>query len=122
MIARALLVLFMAVTSLTVTISPVVAKVAFAQENCAAISLDTDSSAMAMDAHHDHHGPATAPDTPGNAETGTLCCDHVCVFDLTLAPRDARIGQAETRMSRAWPAIDRLDQSGPLGLQRPPKA
>lgn len=117
---RLLHLMVLALTCLTLAVSPVVAKAMSDQAVCARVM----EVVAAPDGPHGHaaHAAATPEDDgAGAGEAAIVCCDDGCLLDGAMA---AAPTLREGRMSRArnqWDASDLAEMIGPFGLRRPPR-
>ena len=121
MFTRWLAITVLVLAGLMTAISPIAARAASGTVDCVTVKMDHPHGEIWGDVHADHEKRAMDEAEDGLA-TPASCCDHGYVFDLTISLGQQAASFRETRQPRDWATRDRVAQSGPLGLRRPPKA
>ena len=120
MMKRFAFAMLVALTGLAVMIYPVVAQAAFGQAGCG-ISEIVAEHGHASEGHtlHTDHGTSGHVST---TEDQVTCCDMVCSVDYPFYMGERLTAFLETRLPHPWDSTSLIDQSGPFGLKRPPRA
>lgn len=116
--------LVLALTGLMIAISPI-ATLAIADHAACAPKPSPAAVAAEMHGHHGHHAPpppAAADEADSASFSLPPCCDHGCVFGVTLLPSTQTAQAQVSAVPSDWSSADLADLTDPNGLRRPPRA
>ncbi|WP_425097672.1 hypothetical protein [Tropicibacter sp. S64] len=114
MMTRFIHALVTALTCLVLAISPVAGMADSERAACA-------EQVVLGPAHHHVGHEAMAPEPDTGKNPFFICCDHGCLFDVTVAGLARRAAFDVISVPNNWDASGYSDLTDPLGLRRPPR-
>lgn len=114
MMMRFLIALVITLTILTLAMSPVAGMAGSERVACADLIVEAPTH------HHVDHDAMVTPSGSEN-KASFVCCDHGCLFDLTVAGVPQRKTMTATSVPNNWNASGYSNLTEPLGLRRPPR-